>query len=100
MASNWSSKASSRSRAIQANAENAQRPGLPDLTFLQLLFGYRSLDELRAHYADCYAIAGRCIVLATLFPKKPSLVARDYSVALGVRAGYLVRHFDIRLPCI
>jgi hypothetical protein len=49
--------------------------GFPDLTFLQLLFGHRSLDELRAHYADCYAESWEAhFVLATLFPKKPSLV--------------------------
>jgi hypothetical protein len=49
--------------------------GFPDLTFLQLLFGYRSLDELRANYADCYADSWEAhFVLATLFPKKPSLV--------------------------
>ncbi len=49
--------------------------GFPDLTFLQLLFGYRSLDELRAHYADCYAESWEAhFALATLFPKKPSAV--------------------------
>lgn len=49
--------------------------GFPDLAFLQLLFGYRSLDELRAHYADCYADSEDAhVVTAALFPKKPSLV--------------------------
>ncbi len=47
----------------------------PNLTFLQLLFGYRSLEELRYAYADCSAdsdqIAG---LLGVLFPKKPSCV--------------------------
>lgn len=49
--------------------------GFPDLAFLQLLFGYRSLDELRASFADCYAESEDAhVVTSTLFPKKPSLV--------------------------
>lgn len=49
--------------------------GLPDLTVLQLIFGYRSLDELKAAYADCYFDKDEArLVLATLFPKRPSLV--------------------------
>ncbi len=49
--------------------------GFPDLSFLQLLFGYRSMDELRAHYADCYAESEDAhVVTAALFPKKPSQV--------------------------
>lgn len=49
--------------------------GLPDLTVLQLVFGYRSLDELKLSYADCYwdTVEARYLVSA-LFPKKPSLV--------------------------
>jgi hypothetical protein len=50
--------------------------GLPDLTVLQLVFGYRSLDELRAAYADCYVDNDEVrLVLSTLFPKKPSAVS-------------------------
>jgi hypothetical protein len=48
---------------------------LPGLTFLQLLFGYRSLEELEAAFPDC-AVRGsenRAVVNA-LFPKEPSLV--------------------------
>lgn len=42
----------------------------PDLTFLQLLFGYRTLDELRHAYADCYAHGdANRYLLKTLFPK-------------------------------
>lgn len=49
--------------------------GFPDLAFLQLVFGYRSMDELRAHYADCYAETEDAhVVTAALFPKKPSQV--------------------------
>jgi hypothetical protein len=50
--------------------------GLPDRTFLQLLFGYRSLDEVRAAYADCYWDTQEAyIVTSTLFPRKPSSVS-------------------------
>ena len=50
----------------------------PDLTFLQLLFGYRSLEELDAAFADCYAKTEARILLNILFPKMASAV-----VALG-----------------
>jgi len=44
----------------------------PDLTFLQLLFGYRSFEELRYAYADCGGnLEGRLLVKA-LFPKQNS----------------------------
>jgi GNAT acetyltransferase-like protein len=50
--------------------------GLPDLTVLQLVFGYRSLDELKASYADCYFDSDEArLVVSTLFPKKPSWVS-------------------------
>ncbi len=46
---------------------------LPDLTFLQLLFGYRSLEELRHAFADCRVdsdeIGG---LLQALFPRRHS----------------------------
>jgi GNAT superfamily N-acetyltransferase len=49
----------------------------PELTFTQLLFGYRSLDELDNAYPDCYSNseapdAGP--LLRALFPKKQSLI--------------------------
>jgi hypothetical protein len=46
----------------------------PDQVFLQLLFGYRSLDELCYAFADCWVNGQARLVLDTLFPKKPSLV--------------------------
>ena len=44
--------------------------GFGDLTFLQLLFGYRSMDELDYAFADCWAsdAKGRPLFDA-LFPK-------------------------------
>ena len=47
----------------------------PDLTFLQLLFGYRSYDELDMAFADCFANnAEAAVLLNALFPKRPSYV--------------------------
>jgi len=45
----------------------------PDLTFLQLLFGYRSLDELKYAFADCwYGSDEVYALLNALFPKQSS----------------------------
>lgn len=46
----------------------------PDQVFLQLLFGYRTLDELFYAYADCWANQSGRLLLEALFPRKPSLV--------------------------
>ena len=49
--------------------------GFPGLTFLQLLFGYRSLAELRTSFADCWYDNNETRALMdALFPKKPSQV--------------------------
>lgn len=44
----------------------------PPLVFLQLLFGYRSLDELRAAFPDVQAPGHADLLLRALFPKKVS----------------------------
>jgi hypothetical protein len=45
----------------------------PEFTFLQLLFGYRSIDELNLSYADLYTDNNEALVLLrALFPKRPS----------------------------
>ena len=47
----------------------------PDLTFLQLLFGRRSFEELDYAFADCFAKdAGTAVLLNILFPRKHSAV--------------------------
>ena len=47
----------------------------PDLTFLQLLFGYRTLDEVNYARVDCYANnADAAVLLNALFPKQHSWV--------------------------
>ncbi len=47
----------------------------PEQTFLQLLFGHRSIDELRLAYADAYTNNNEALVLLrALFPRRPSQV--------------------------
>ncbi|NTV37874.1 MAG: GNAT family N-acetyltransferase, partial [Anaerolineales bacterium] len=47
----------------------------PDLSFLQLVFGYRTFEELEQSYADCWYNNDEArVLLSTLFPKKPSSV--------------------------
>ncbi len=53
------------------SSENA---GFPPLVFLQLLFGHRSLDELRYAYPDVWANEETAFVLKTLFPARASWV--------------------------
>jgi len=56
---------------------DARRPSaaFPDLTFLQLLFGYRSLEELEAAFPDCLVRGQETrALLHALFPKAPSKV--------------------------
>jgi len=49
--------------------------GFPDLTFLQLLFGYRSFYELEYTFADCWCASEDVrVLLNILFPKKLSNV--------------------------
>jgi hypothetical protein len=47
----------------------------PELTFLQLVFGYRSLDEIKYAFADCWTNNDETQgLLSALFPKQPSSV--------------------------
>jgi hypothetical protein len=46
----------------------------PDHTFLHLVFGYRSLADLRYIYPDCYDQNDGELILNALFPKKNSRV--------------------------
>ncbi len=47
----------------------------PGLTFLQLLFGYRTLDELQVAFTDCWVEGDEIrALLEALFPKQPSAV--------------------------
>jgi hypothetical protein len=47
--------------------------GFPMLTFLQILFGYRSFEELKHAFPDCWwSDESMRIIIGTLFPKKNS----------------------------
>jgi hypothetical protein len=48
--------------------------GFPPLVFLQLLFGRRSLEELRYAFPDVWANDEPAMLLDTLFPKQASWV--------------------------
>jgi hypothetical protein len=58
----------------QPTPEQGGNAAFPDHTFLQLLFGYHSLSELREAFADCWADEEAYVLLTALFPKQPSLV--------------------------
>ncbi|MFW6096794.1 MAG: GNAT family N-acetyltransferase [Chloroflexota bacterium] len=46
----------------------------PGRTFLQLLFGFRNLKELKRAHPDCYVQSDEAyVLLSTLLPRKPSL---------------------------
>lgn len=49
--------------------------GFPPLVFLQLLFGRRSLADLRYAYPDVWANDEPAMLLNTLFPQQPSWIA-------------------------
>lgn len=54
--------------------EHEAHAGFPPLVFLQLLFGRRSLAELRAAYPDIWAKDDTAVLLDALFPKQYSCV--------------------------
>jgi GNAT superfamily N-acetyltransferase len=57
----------------QPTVEKGGDAAFPDLTFLQLLVGYRSLSELRYAFADCWVGKDEArTLLEVLFPSKPS----------------------------
>ena len=53
--------------------EDKESVAFPNLTFLQMVFGYRSFDELNYAFADCYWNTNELRrLLEILFPKKLS----------------------------
>jgi len=53
--------------------ENPGDASFPDLTFLQLLLGFRSPQELGRSFPDCSpGKADTQVLLQALFPKRPS----------------------------
>ncbi len=56
----------------QPGTKNFGKAAYPGLTFLQLLFGYRTQDELEHSFPDCFSDPEVKPVLRALFPKLPS----------------------------
>ncbi len=56
-----------------ASIGHPENAGFPPHTFLQLIFGYRSIDMLKASFADCWTDRDEIhILLDILFPRQPS----------------------------
>jgi len=54
---------------------HAGEAAFPPYTFLQLLFGYRNMDMLKAGFADCWTDRDEFqSLLDALFPRQPSNV--------------------------
>jgi hypothetical protein len=59
----------------QPDAGNWGDIAFPNLTFLQMLFGHRTLDELKKSYTDCWWSKDETrMLVSTLFPRKSSQV--------------------------
>jgi hypothetical protein len=57
----------------QPDSKNWGDIAFPNQTFLQVLFGHRTLDELKKSYADCFWDKDEArVLISTLFPRKPS----------------------------
>ena len=65
-----------RLSVVEDWSPTVEEPGdaaFPDLTFLQLVFGHRSLEELDLAFADCSPGEGDTpVLLNALFPRRPS----------------------------
>jgi hypothetical protein len=57
-----------------ADSDHKAGASFPSLVFLQLLFGHRSLEELRYAFPDCWANDETALLLEALFPKRSSWV--------------------------
>lgn len=58
--------------AWQPSTKDFGEAAFPGLSFYQLLFGYRSVEELKFAFPDCYVSNDLKPVLAVLFPTQPS----------------------------
>jgi hypothetical protein len=59
----------------QPDTKNGGDISFPNQVFLQVLFGHRSLDEIRQAYADCWWERDETrLLVSSLFPRKPSQV--------------------------
>ncbi len=71
----WENGRLQDAQPYQLKSKESGDLNFPEHTFLQLLFGHRSLDELNRMFADCYARDAETFVLFNaLFPKRPSAI--------------------------
>ncbi len=71
----WTPDVGVRGLEFGRPSSDARRPlaMFPDLTFLQLLFGFRSLAEVEAAFPDCIVRTNDArVLLDALFPRTPS----------------------------
>ena len=61
--------------SIKHNTDRDVDVSFPDYTFLHVLFGHRSFDELRHAFVDCYVHNPTArVLISALFPKRDSFV--------------------------
>jgi hypothetical protein len=61
--------------AWEASREKPGDAAFPGLSFLQLLFGHRTQEQLREVYPDCWVASDDArVLLSALFPRQPSVV--------------------------
>ena len=58
----------------QPTTKDSGKAAFPGLTFYQLLFGHRNIDELMFAFPDCFVSDELKLVLSVLFPKQPSKI--------------------------
>jgi len=69
----WEKGALTRVEAWKPQAREGGQAAFPELSFLRLVFGHSTVDELRSVFADCwYQNDEARLMLDILFPKKPS----------------------------
>ena len=56
----------------QPSTSDYGKASFPGLTFIQLLFGYRDIDDLKFAFPDCLVDDELKPILPVLFPKQPS----------------------------
>jgi hypothetical protein len=68
----------STAQGWQPSSDDRGDLGFPDLTFLHLICGYRSFEELRDFFPDCYINNRKrpeaSALINVLFPKKPTTI--------------------------
>jgi hypothetical protein len=62
----------------QPTVEDQGNAFFPDLTFMHLVFGHRTVEEINSIYPDCNASSEQAATLRAMFPKRPSRVSQIF----------------------